>query len=1060
MTSNKNVYKTLDFFMVRTPILPLNLFTANFPSEWDNNNDDLKRFSLNCLIQLSNDPIIREAIIASSPSLLQSLSHLSNEDNLRKQGQVVKGFMRYLLRMMSRPTPFGLFSGVTHGHFANQSQLNLEGIHQYRKRARPDMEWLLKLTGKLESQREIVSQLRIQRNTLIYRQGDRAKIPYTTRYGRLNSGENDSVSVRASAVFDKVMEVCANQIPYLELISILQVEFVEASMETIHQYVWQLFEQEFLISNLRPPTTTTEPFDHILSVLDPVTGIEELKTELRQIRIDIRQYDDLPIGQGEQQLLNLRQAMDKIVEAKSSLQIDLSLEDQSITLHNRIREDVEKTADLMSRMATQSNRHLQEYQLEFLEKYGPYREVSLLELLDEEIGLGPPVTYDNPPSYQRRANHSASVIAKRDQLLLNWFMTSLHKGVTEVVLTDEMIEQLLENSDSADIMPAPSMELYFLLVAHNEDEIERGEYKLVLGPNPGSVGAGKTFGRFIDMLGDSFKEEFGIINDEEQRLSPHKILAEISYLPSAGRSTNVVLTENYRKYEIAIGTNHTVSADRQIHVSDLVVGVRNNAFYLKSRKNNREIVPKAGHMLNYQSAPNVYRFLMEMGQEGCKQWTTFDWGAAIKSPFSPRLRYNNVILSPATWRIHIHQKPPEQDNGAWIKRIVEQFRMEWKVPRYVYMVQFDNRILLDLDHPLHIEEVYKDLKSSSTVTLIEHVGTFEEAPIQRSDGRLTAEFVFPLVKRNESFSSSIEEVAGTIDNSDALNLPPVNKMERVHLPGGEWFYVKLYGLDSRQDEFIGRYWEAFVQQCREAGVIEHAYFIRFLDPIRHIRARFQMPSENNQHQFLPIFHKWTNNLLSEGLITKVVIDTYEPEIERYGGPELMVCAERMFAFDSHVVANLVRLTRFNQIQLSQEIISILSVIELFYQFGYNDEQIVHLLNRHFDVKEYLDEFRKERALLFRILTSDKSELKSVHPEGDMIAQICKLRETAVSDYQEKIVDYEQKGMLMNTREDILFSVIHMHINRLQGTDRDKERKVMIMARHTMNSLVQYRRKCK
>lgn len=1051
-TETQNYYRTLDFFMLRAPILPFDLFKVCFSTEVTKQ-EDLKRISLAYLTELSKDTIIREAIAVASPSLLESLVHLGNETNLRKRGQVVKGFMRYLLRMMTRPTPFGLFSGVTYGNFGEQSRVHLSGIDAYRKHVRPDMEWLLKIIAILENNREIVCQLRIRRNTLIYRQGNRAKLPYTVRYGGPDLVGNESVSVRASGVFEFVMDSCTNPISYSELTSSIQTHFKEASLQTIEQYVWQLFEQEFLISELRPPTTKTDPFGHMMSVLDSITGIDELKARLYWILKNIREYNDLPIGLGEEKLSRLRQAMDEIVSVKSPLQIDLSLEDRSITLTNRIRKDVEKTANLLSRISLRRNLHLEEYCMEFLEKYGPHREVSLLELLDEETGLGAPGTYSNPRGRRRGLkNPVLGLNTKREQLLLQWFVSCFQRGEQEVVLTDEMVEQLMEDNKLQVLPPLPSMELYFLLVAPDHQKLDEGEYTLVLSPNPGSDEAGKTFGRFIDLFGDPFKKRFNVIQQEEQRLSPDKLFAQISYLPSVGRSTNVVLTENFRKYEIAIGTNPTKPAEQQIHVSDLVVGVRHNRFYLKSRRHNREVVSTAGHMLNFQNAPNVFRFLIEVSQEGYRPWSVIEWGVLAQSPFTPRLRYENIILCPATWRIHVSQTTAGQENVENLELFVRQFREEWKVPRYVYMIQFDNRILLDLDHPLHMEEICKDLKSNAKITLIEHIGGFEVSPIQRSDGQVVGEFVFPLVCESGQ-TYSLEEIAAT---SEIDTMPLVEEIQRVHLPGGPWFYAKLYGLDTRQDEFIGRYWEGFVRECREEGVIDQAYFIRYSDPNRHIRARFKRLKEAEEAKFVRIFHNWTKILLQDGMISKVVIDTYEPEIERYGGPELMLLAEQLFAADSEVTANLVQLTRFQQIELSKENVAVLSVIYLLYQFGNNEQEVYDLLNEKFNVKDYLDDFRKERRLFMQLLCGEKG-IKPSHPEGNVVYRIVKKREEAVRRYWGTLLDQEKKGILMNTKDDILFSVIHMHLNRFLGTDRDRERKVMIMARHVMNSLVQYRR---
>lgn len=78
-----NQYKTSDFFMLRTPVLPMEEFLKCFPSEVGDN-DVVKTTAINHLSELSRNPVIREALAASSPTLLESLIHMYNQGNLRK----------------------------------------------------------------------------------------------------------------------------------------------------------------------------------------------------------------------------------------------------------------------------------------------------------------------------------------------------------------------------------------------------------------------------------------------------------------------------------------------------------------------------------------------------------------------------------------------------------------------------------------------------------------------------------------------------------------------------------------------------------------------------------------------------------------------------------------------------------------------------------------------------------------------------------------------------------------------------------------------------------------
>ncbi|WP_342477221.1 lantibiotic dehydratase [Paenibacillus sp. FSL H7-0350] len=1046
------LYKSLDFFMVRTPVLSINEYTELFPENFTNE-QDLRKISTDLLITFSKNKLIREAIAVSSPSMLESLPYLYSDDNPRKKKQVLNGFMRFLLRMMSRPTPFGLFSGVTYGMFNEQSEVRMKGLNTYRKRARPDMEWLLKIIEFVEGQSGVIAQLHVRRNQLILQQGDRASIPYKIRYGNVLKGENDSVSVRSTAVFDFIMNETEEPILYSNLLTRVKEQFSDASIDTISSYVWELFVQEFLFTELRPPSTITTPMEYIITKIAPVTGIDALKSKLYEIYTDIEEYNKLSIGEGEEQLLILQGEMKNLMKTQNTLQIDLSLEDRAITLNQNVRAEVEKVAEFLARSFPIELQHMEEYREEFLEKYGPYREIPLLELLDPESGLGAPATYSYPPS--SRSVKKSSKFNQKAQLLYQWFISCLNKGQSELILTENMIQQLLEDEPLNESDFIPSIELYFLINARNQYELDQGNYTMTLGPNPGSYGAGKTFGRFIDLFEPSFAaNKFMFIDKLERELNPEKLHAEVSFIPSYGRSSNILLTDNFRDYEIAIGTNHTVPKNKQIAVSDLVVGVRNNHFYIKSKSNNKEVIPTAGHMYNHQLTPNIYRFLIEAGMDGYKMWQGLNLDFMFKSPYTPRLKYSKTVLCPATWNIHWKIKKNSEDE---MKRFFSDFREEWKVPRYVFITETDNRILVDLDHPLHIEMIHNELIKNGRVILTEHIGGFAEPLIKRDDGFLAAEFVFPLVR----VKSNKEADNAKKERDDALrkiNTWKIDNKDRVYLPGGRWTYVKLYGLNSRQNEFIGSYWNDFIKECRSKNLISQAYFIRFLDPNVHIRARFELQEQVALSSFLTFFYSWTSELLNKKLITNVTIDTYEPEVERYGGIELMNTVEQLFSADSEIVTDLIEMINVRKIQTDIEIIAVISVIEILNQFGLSLDEIHDLLNRNYDFKEYLDEFRGNRSLITSLLKSSEVSKVGDNAEKQILYQTFIKREGITKYYFTKVLEKEQDKQLMNDKEDIIFSVVHMHLNRLLGTDRSKERKVMILARHSINSLLQYRRK--
>lgn len=83
----------------------------------------------------------------------------------------------------------------------------------------------------------------------------------------------------------------------------------------------------------------------------------------------------------------------------------------------------------------------------------------------------------------------------------------------------------------------------------------------------------------------------------------------------------------------------------------------------------------------------------------------------------------------------------------------------------------------------------------------------------------------------------------------------------------------------------------------------------------------------------------------------------------------MKLAESLFSEDSYVVAGLIRLNRFERREFEIEQIGVLSVIHLLTHLGYNKTECFETLNDKFDVKDYLQDFRKVRNTYMDMLNT-------------------------------------------------------------------------------------------
>lgn len=92
-----------------------------------------------------------------------------------------------------------------------------------------------------------------------------------------------------------------------------------------------------------------------------------------------------------------------------------------------------------------------------------------------------------------------------------------------------------------------------------------------------------------------------------------------------------------------------------------------------------------------------------------------------KLSFFPRIRYKNVILSPAKWYLF------DNDVNFLLHNIeddlllshVEKIRKKRLIPRYVYVVKSDNKLFVDLENLLSVKIFIDELKKKNTQIVVE-----------------------------------------------------------------------------------------------------------------------------------------------------------------------------------------------------------------------------------------------------------------------------------------------------------------------------------------------------
>jgi lantibiotic biosynthesis protein len=991
-------YRPMDHLIVRAPLLPVDAYLA---------------------LRTANGrrgavvPEVRRALAVASPSLLAALDRTGPGDLgwPRLEGKL----LRYLIRMSTRATPFGLFAGVGIARWADRTDLALSGPP--RTRTRLDMEWLLRLVLRLEADPEVRRHLRLFANTAAFERAGRLHLsePAPTGSGMATG----SVSVRATRAVRHALAAARRPVPYADLAAHLLAVVPGATPERVDQLIAQLCEATLLLSDLRPPLTGPDPAGWVAGRLAASGGAHarDEAERLAALAADAAALDRAEPAEAAAGHARLSERMG-MGGARSPLQVDARLDLRGGGLHPAVGAAAAKAAELLLSMTPLPDGppHLAAYRRAFLRRYGPDRVVPLLELLDPRFGLGPL----GPPTGPAKP----AAAARRNQLLLGLACRALRERQPVLELDHEMARQLATWAPGPETAPS-SLELYLGIAASSAAAIDAGDFTLVVGHGPGVSPAGRNLGRFADLLAPPGRAA---------PARPGVAVAELVYLPRRLRQANVAVRPAGDGFELAVGTSPGVPADRVIPLDELAVGVRDGRLRVWWPAGGAEVEVTGGHMLNPAEAPAVARFLAEVGRDGRAQLGGFSWGPAAGFPYLPRVQAGRVVLRPASWRL---------DPVAVALAPLRRWRDEWNVPRYVQLGGGDQRLLLDLDDPAQAGQVEVELGRGRPVVLHEAVPGPGDAWLPGPGGRFLAELVVPLVL------AARQGPPGT-SNGHRRPAPavPVAREERLRPPGSDWLYLKLYGPREDEDELLAGPVRELAEAAVHDGLASGWFFLRYGDPGPQLRLRFRGEPERLTGGLLPRLCEWAGGLVAAGGCDRFAVDTYEREVERYGGPEGMAAAEELFAADSRCVAGLLGCLR-DGLGLDRVGLAVLTTDDLLGALGLDPRRRLEwCAGRVADRRASGPEHRRRKATL-RPLLADPQRLASV-PGGREVLDHLAERRAALAPVARRLADLTAAGH--PTLHDLAASFVHLHGNRLLGTDPAAERLVLGLLLRARESL--------
>lgn len=919
----------------------------------------------------------------------------------------------YLLRWQHRPTPLGLFAGtapVSVGHRAS-----VRWRDKPRATARPDTEWVTDVVLRLQRSPELLKRLPLVANNGSRTRGDRLVAPGPPADGHALLLAPVEISVRNARPVAAAMNAASTPIPYSDLHAHLRDSFPQAPAEKIDALLTSLVEQQFLLTSLWAPMTTLDAFQHLCRELerhkaDTVPDVRELVHALNAVREDVSTHQPTLSDTSVSAIAARMRALTPVTP--TPLLIDTTL-DCEVQIPQAVITEVQAAVTALYRTTPQpyGYQHWRDYHRQFRARYGDGALVPVMDLVSDS-GLGLPAGYVGS-----ERGTAPKLLTDRDELLLDLVQQVLLDGRDELQLTDATIDALEKAAGSDERLLVPRVEAAFEVHAPNTTALARGAFSVLLtaAPRPGSSMAG----RFAHVLPPEQQDALATTYNG----APDALLTQLVFPPRRRRNENVTRTLRLLPNVIEL-SGHRDADETTIQLADIAVTGDPRGLYLVQLSTGRRIDVRVLHALEAGTqTPPLARFLAEVAQARYAAYKPFDFGAGARLPFLPRVRYRRTVLTQARWLLTADDLPGRKAPTEQWDHALDAWRNRLRVPSQIAMIEYDQRLPLDLSHPVHRRALRAHLDSTRRLEL-------REAPDGDAHGWIG--------RAHEIWISLGRPQTETAEMPRPRPDPAVASGR--HFPGdGDVLHAQLHAHPHRYDEILSRHLPrllaAFGDTPPTWWFTRHREMAR-PDADQRLDITMHLPpgtySTAAEHT-----RTWVNNLHGLGLASGLTLATYQPQTGRFGHRAAMDAAHQVFAADSAAALAQIQLGERTDAFAPQSLAAT-SVLDL----------VTHLAPSAAEAEEWLignlpqGKGRLDRTLRDQVLelaTPDGPAVLSGLPGGSQVADAWQARAATLEAYKNTL--HGERDPLTVAR-----SLLHQHHVRALGVSPTAEATTLRLAR--------------
>ena len=816
-----------------------------------------------------------------------------------------------------------------------------------------------------------------------------------------------------------------------------------ASNEEAEEYIADLIDNQVLVSELRPAVTGPEPIQGLAARLRQ-RGATPAADRLEQARQELQAIDAGGLGAEPARYRHLARGLGELpgeIDLARLFQADLVKPVIAATLGPAVLDEVMRGVSLLQRLARMpSDDHLARFRKAFAGRY-ERREVPLIQALDDETGVG----FDSLTGESRDASSLLDGLTfpktatetvtwgRRETLLLRKLSEAMTGGAGQIVLTLRDLDEMTEPNPP----PLPdSFAVMAIVAAASEEALDRGDFLVRLDGASGPSGA-RLLGRFCHADPQLHQHVAQHVRAEEA-LQPDVVFAEIVHLPE-GRMGNILARPILRAYEVPYLGRASVPPDRQIPLADLLVSVVDEQIVLRSARLGRRVLPRLTCAHAFGASQGIYRFLCALQSQGTAGDLGWDWGPLRHAQFLPRVVSGKLVLCRASWRVSQDElKPLSRERTAMRFRAVRHWRGARRLPRWIALVDGDNELPIDLDNVLAVDTLFELIKGREQATLVELFPDPDQLVACGPEGRFVHELVVPFMRHESGANTEQRSREAPRMDHRSWNRRLIGPVRRSFPPGSEWLYAKLYTGWATSDQVLRDVVQPVIQTALRRGAADRWFFIRYGDPDWHIRLRLHGQPARLHDEALPALEAAAAPLLDDGGLWRLQLDTYEREVERYGGAQGIELAERLFHVDSEAVLALAALVPEDARGDVRWRLALMGMDRLLTDSGYNLHTRLAVIRRtrdtfaaelHADAKfqhQLGTKFRAERTSLEALLDS----AAGADAQLALGVEVLRCRSELLVPIVAELRSCARAGRLTMPLPELVVSYLHMHANRL------------------------------